>query len=46
MDITHHSEELTEAKSQLSTLIQACEELYSEYDMKRIQVTKTQYHTL
>ncbi|XP_052894252.1 intersectin-1 [Anopheles moucheti] len=37
-DINLNSDQLIELKSQLTDLIDACEKLYGEYDMQRIQI--------
>uniref|UniRef100_A0A182K8X0 Dynamin-associated protein n=1 Tax=Anopheles christyi TaxID=43041 RepID=A0A182K8X0_9DIPT len=37
-DINLNGEQLVELKSQLTDLIDACEQLYGEYDMQRIQI--------
>lgn len=37
-DITVNTEQLEEIRSQLGDLLEACENLYNDYDQKRIQV--------
>ena len=37
-DIDSNKEQLTELKKELSELIDACDTLYNEYDVQRIQV--------
>lgn len=38
-DINSHTETKTEARNELNELITNCEQLYSEYDIVRIQVS-------
>jgi intersectin len=43
-DINTNTEQLTEVKEELATLIKSCEELYGEYDMQRIQVLELKHN--
>jgi intersectin len=43
-DINTNTEQLTEVKEELATLIKTCEELYADYDTQRIQVLELKHN--